>query len=419
MATANDNSTQLQRRKHNWLWAVSMALAALCMICTMGAALVVIPAISPATGATVADMLRTMLGPQPVAILESISLQAQDVINRVRYQVTGGQLQMTWADTEQAQVADVLPATGWQAFGSSLSGAPVMAWASLNPDPGRPYAQVALIRIDLLQTQLHIVPGTVEPVAAEGVPTFLRPGMIPANELSGGNLLAAFNGGFKAIHGGYGMMVNGITILPPKDGIATVALYRDNSVRIGAWGREITATSDLIAYRQNCPLLVDAGQINPSVTNSRSEEWGYTVSNLITMFDQLHLGFAYREGEWGGYTVHNSVATWRSGLGVSRDGRFLIYAVGDSLTVESLARALQEAGAYYAMQLDIHRYYTRFVTFEPVRNPSGYPVAAVKLLDQMESDATQFLAPYTRDFFYVTAAPARSTSASARGGSLP
>jgi LytS/YehU family sensor histidine kinase len=46
--------------------------------------------------------------------------------------------------------------------------------------------------------------------------------------------------------------------------------------------------------------------------------------------------------DWG-VTILNSDVTWRSGLGLSRDGRFLFYAVGDSLTVESLARALQLA----------------------------------------------------------------------------
>jgi hypothetical protein len=260
-----------------------------------------------------------------------------------------------------------------------------MARATVKPDPTRPYAQVALVRIDLSQTQLGLVPGTVEPVAAKGVPPFPRPGDIPASDQA--NLLAAFNGGFKAVHGGYGMMVDGTTILPPKDNIATLAIYRDGSVRLGAWGRDITGTPDLVAFRQNCPLLLDAGQINPSVNDGSRQEWGYTVKNLDT--------------------------TWRSGLGISSDGRFLIYAAGPSLTVESLGRALQEAGAYYAMQLDINGFYTRFVTYAPseVAN-SKYPVTAGKLLKEMSGGSTQFLAPYDRDFFYVTAAPHANAVAS-------
>ena len=158
-----------------------------------------------------------------------------------------------------------------------------------------------------------------------------------------------------------------------------------------AWGREITSTADLVAYRQNCPLLIDAGQINPSVNDESRIEWGYTVQNLDT--------------------------TWRSGMGISQDGRFLIYAAGNSLTVESLARALQGAGAYYAMQLDINSYYTRFVTYSPSKAGSQYPIKAAKLLDQMTAGPTQFLSPYDRDFMYLTAAPQAGMPVLVRGGS--
>jgi hypothetical protein len=362
-----------------------------------------------------ADALRAVLGPKAVAEIESVSFQIQDVYNRIHYQLSGGQPQFTWANPAPLQptpeptpvarsksntravsagsaaarqaksllsVVDAPPAlvSGWQAFGPLLSGKPVMARVTVKPDPTRPYAQASLVRIDLSQTQLAVVPGTVEPGAAKGVSKFPRPGTIPAGVQASGDLIAAFNGGFKSIHGGYGMMVDGVTILPPLDGIATVAMYRDGTVRIGAWGHDITMTPDLIAYRQNCPLLVDAGEINPSVNDESRKEWGYTVKNLDT--------------------------TWRSGLGISQDGRFLIYAVGNSLTVETLARALQEGGAYYAMQLDINGFYTRFVTYKPAGDPkSSHPMIAEKLLTAMTSYPTQFLTPYDRDFFYITARP--------------
>ena len=174
-------------------------------------------------------------------------------------------------------------------------------------------------------------------------------------------------------------MADGVTILPPRQGLATVAMYADGSIRLGAWGRDMTTTLDLIDYRQNCPLLVDAGQINPSVTSGSRQAWGYTVNNADT--------------------------TWRSGLGLSRDGRFLIYAVGNSLTVEALARALQQGDADSAMQLDINGFYTRFVTYQVASNAQtpANALVANKLLNQMTGDQLQFLKPYDRDFFYVTA----------------
>jgi hypothetical protein len=383
--------------------------------------LVAVPVISPEIGSFMADGLRSIVGPEPVAAIESLSFKIQDAFNRLQYDLSGGQPQIAWADLPTVAPAPTLTSSAfvvisptqssgspvatptitptptppptsnvvdappqgdmqWQAFGPSVAGQPVMARTSVKPDASRPYAQAALIRIDLAQVQLHVVPGTVEPIAATGVSAFPRPGAIPLDVQTSGNLLAAFNGGFKAVHGGYGMMIdsNQVTIRPPLDNIATVALYQDGHVRIGAWGRDITATADLIAYRQNCPLLIDAGQINPDVSNGSRKEWGYTIQNLDT--------------------------TWRSGLGLSRDGRFLIYAVGNSLTVESLAWALQQAGAYYAMQLDINGFYTRFVTYDMTGTKTkGYVATAHKLLSQMVGDATQFLRPYKRDFFYVTA----------------
>ncbi len=142
---------------------------------------------------------------------------------------------------------------------------------------------------------------------------------------------------------------------------------------MGAWGRDLTLTQNMVAFRQNCPLLVDAGSLNPDVFNENRREWGYTI--------------------------RNSDVTWRSGLGLSADGHTLYYAIGASLTVESLARALQTAGAYEAMQLDINPVWTRFVTFRPV---ASNRLVADKLLIQMTGTSSQFLYPYDRDFFYLT-----------------
>ena len=392
-----------------------------------------VPVVSPATGAAVADGLRSIIGPEAVAEIESFQFRLQDAFNRTRYQVSGGQSQISWADSGNGTSApskaitakpavgkspanpaakpqtnppaepvtnqpvtpgasqapdlsvDVVtapsPVDGWQSFGPLINDAPVMARTVVKPDPARPYAQAAAVRIDLSNTQLHAVPGTVEPVAAKGTPAFKRPGEIPPVDQSPDTLLAAFNGGFKAIHGRYGMMVDGITLLPPTDNLATLALYKDGSVRLGAWGRDFSASNDMVAFRQNCPLLIDQGVINPHVTDENRREWGYTVKNLDT--------------------------TWRSGIGISQDGRFLIYAAGNSLTVQSLAEALRQAGAYYAMQLDINGFYTRFVTYQVADNPQafGYPVIAHKLLNEMSGDPALFLHPYDRDFFYLTTKP--------------
>lgn len=260
----------------------------------------------------------------------------------------------------------------WQTFGPVMAGQQYLARAIVQPDPARPYANVALVRIDLQHARLDMLPGTSEPKIGKAMVKYTGAGVIPGAVQQGGNLLAAFSGGFKGMHGSYGMTVNNTVILPPLDGMGTVAIYKDGSVRIGAWGRDIVNSPDLVSYRQNCPLLVDADSVSAAVNNADRKLWGYTIDNLDT--------------------------TWRSGLGITQDGRYLIYGVGNSLTVESLANAMQSAGAYTAMQLDINGYYTRFDTYG-LQNGT---LAATKLLKEMSGDASQFLRPYDRDFFYLT-----------------
>ncbi len=359
------------------------------------AGLVIIPAASPAAGAQVADMLRAVVGPQPVAELESFSNRMRDAINRYHFAGDRGQPQINWSGLDQIKsenpvskvgsvtlgtvkrgalatndVVAASPQIGWQAYGPTSGGEPVLARAMTLLDPQRSYAGVALVRIDLSRLKLHIMPGTIEPAHPSGIGQAIpNLGMVAPKDQS--TLVAAFNGGFKAVHGHFGMMVEGISLLQPIDGMATVALYRDGSVQIGAWNRDIFPTPDIVAYRQNCPPLIDAGQLNPALTTDASRAWGLT---------------------------HNTDITWRTGLGITRDRRFLIYAVGNGTNAEVLAKALQKAGAYMAMQLDINQYYAQFVTYSQV---NSQPVGQ-RLLNQMTINPKLFLTPNARDFFYLT-----------------
>ena len=143
-----------------------------------------------------------------------------------------------------------------------------MARAVVTPDVTQPFAKVTLVRIDLARVALHFVLGTIEPVAVKGTPPLQRPGAIPQADQAPDRLLAAFNGGFKSVHGNYGVYDQGTTLVPMLDGIATLAIYKDGSIKLGAWGRDITMTQDLLTARQGCPLLVDKGQINPKTNDN-------------------------------------------------------------------------------------------------------------------------------------------------------
>jgi hypothetical protein len=221
------------------------------------------------------------------------------------------------------------------------------------------------------------MPGYQEPSHSPQVfHAFPNLGIIPNGDQQ--KLIAAFNGGFKTINGHYGMMVNDVTLVPPRDNMGTIAIYRDGRVQIGAWGKDITPTGDMIGYRQNCPPLIDAGQLNPDLAFNNRNEWGYTGNTDIV---------------------------WRTGLGLTEDGKYLIYAVGNGTSAMTLAQVLQKAGAYSAIQLDINQYYAHFETYHPENssNSNGFKLIAERLLDKMINEVNIYLTPHARDFFYLTA----------------
>jgi hypothetical protein len=384
-----------RRARSRWSWLLGGLITLGILSGSAGLAAYADPALIPQA----VDIARAVLGPSAVGQVESWVFQAQDQVRQARYQATGAAPQVEWAAPPAASqparhpvaaspgapsssqpanaptspIATDTPALTaiWSPFVDTSAGQPALERALVGPDPSRPYATAALVRIDLRAAQLHLVAGTQEPRSTVRV---ARPGAIPAADRRPGVLLAAFNGGFKAANGEFGMAAGGATLLPPIDGLATLAIYRDGSVRLGTWGDDIRPTADLVAFRQNCPPLLDHGQLTGAATSDDPTLWGKTVGNKI--------------------------ATWRSGLGLSADRRYLIYAAGDSLTVPALAQALAAGGADRGMQLDINSWWARFVTYAP---GTGGRLVAQKLLTSMVGDARQFLVADTRDFFYVTA----------------
>lgn len=258
----------------------------------------------------------------------------------------------------------------WVAMPNLLepSAAPLMYKTFLHPDPARSYTRVAIVAIDLSQVRLHVVAGTQEPVSTARV---VRTGLIPRTDWA--NLIAAFNGGFRAIHGHYGMMVEGQTILPPQPLGDTIALYHDGSIRIAPWTTLAATLPQMDSYRQTPPALVEQGKVNPAL---------YDENSLV----------------WGG-TLTRSTVVWRSAIGMSADHRILYYGDGESLTARRLAEAMLAAGASDVAELDVNLSYERFLTFDPRHgNFDGVPL--ISAMSTKPNLYTFTAAP--RDFFYLT-----------------
>jgi len=268
------------------------------------------------------------------------------------------------------RVTPALPGEGqWSVVAAGTApGQPLVSKTFWRPDSARPYALVTLLAFDLRGARLGMMAGIAEPGGPLG---HHGPGTIPAVDQQPGTLLAVFNGGFKEANGGFGMMVNGRVYVPPVAGSGTVALTGDGQVLMGVWGSDpaLSATNpNLVAWRQNGPLLIDQGAITSLTDNTAA--WGQTV------------GSAY---------------TWRSGIGLTSSGR-LLYAAGNALSARSLAEALRAAGAVTALQLDINPYWVRAFTYAP--SPSG-GLAVTRLQGSMYGTGREYLQGSARDFFYV------------------
>jgi hypothetical protein len=258
----------------------------------------------------------------------------------------------------------------WQPYIKDSAGKPVAFRTFIQPDPKRPYAVVAVVAFDLTRTKFNFILGTDEPSIKDGPK---GTGLIPEADAKPGVLLATFNGAFKATHGSYGAMSGGVVALQPRKGLATVVINKDGTVQIGEYGKDITSLDHAIAWRQNCSTIIENGQINPLVNNNSAEFWGANLN---------------------GETV-----TWRSGIGVSADGKTLYYFAGPNMMMSILAAAMQAVDVKGGMQLDINNYWVHFTA---IRNLSGKITPEPLFPDDMKADVGRYLQKYSRDFFYVS-----------------
>ena len=67
--------------------------------------LVVVPAVWPITGAQIADVIRAVVGPKPVAMLEGESLAIQDAVNQFVSAQNGGRKTISLAQADTAPIA--------------------------------------------------------------------------------------------------------------------------------------------------------------------------------------------------------------------------------------------------------------------------------------------------------------------------
>jgi Phosphodiester glycosidase len=264
-----------------------------------------------------------------------------------------------------AQVHPALPREGRWQTSTLVDGRPAIREAFLRPDAVRTSYLVGVAWMDQRLVKFVLHPGLQQPggtgwAEADQVPTKGRD-----------RLVATFNSGFRLADARGGYWQSGKLAGALRTGAASLVVYRDGHVDVGQWGRDVRLSSDVVAVRQNLDLLVDGGRLSGQVDSSNTRAWGVTVGN--------------------------GAFVWRSAVGIRSDGS-LVFVAGNALSVASLGRIMQDAGAVRAMELDINRDWTSFMTY--THEPHG--VVSPRLLTPDEHpNPYRYLSPSSRDFVAV------------------
>ena len=208
----------------------------------------------------------------------------------------------------------------------------------------------------------------------------------PVTAAASKNLVTVFNAGFRMGDAQGGYYTQDRMVLPLRTGAASVVIFKDGTMTVGQWGRDVTMSNQIESVRQNLKLIVDGGRPVAGLDSPNAIAWGKTLG--------------------GSFNV------WRSGLGVTSSGA-LVYVGGPSLSIGDLANVLVRAGAVRAMELDIN---TDWVQYSAYTGPLNTPINGgdgTRLLSSMLGSPSQYFSSWwARDFFTMTLRPSETTASS-------
>jgi hypothetical protein len=332
------------------------------------------------------DVLRPIIGNQATIAIEAFFFKIEDRVNQIKYSFVkpntgtltqssiGKSKKVVKTEDNRFVLQNITPLSSlpsladegvWKPIKTATSGA-LIAETFFRPDQKRAYTIAYLVKMDMSYLTLSEVAGIRQPGGYQNP----GPGKIPLEAQKSNSLMVAFNGGFQEKDGHYGMIVGEKTYLPLQKNLATLVIYKNSRLKIINYTGQ-NLGKDVVAIRQNGPILLQNSKDVSSSNAWNMQNWGLTTTN--------------------------SMYTWRSGIGVTKDGD-LVYAAGPSLVPETLAAALRAAGAVDAMQLDINPVWVRFVIFNSLGNGKyNY----YSLANNMLNGGHQYLSGYQKDFFYL------------------
>ncbi|MHB2023243.1 MAG: hypothetical protein ACYCO3_07940, partial [Mycobacteriales bacterium] len=267
----------------------------------------------------------------------------------------------------------------WHPAGRPVGGISAVYETALVPPGGVQPAGIAWMDTRLLSARLYS--GSSSP---GGGPYRYTAPIQPAQAAS---LVAAFNGGFMMSVAGGGYYTEGRMIYPLRAGAASLVIYANGDVTVGAWGSDVGMSANVVSVRQNLVPLVAAGVPTAQAMSPDWQAWGATCG----------------VNSCSGPGVEHQ---WRSGVGVCANGA-LVYVTGPGLDPLQLAQLLVRAGVVRGMQLDINPDWTVFVTYQPTAAAGlAAPANGTKLVASTVQGPWTFFEPWwARDFITRSARP--------------
>jgi len=260
-----------------------------------------------------------------------------------------------------------LPGEGVWKVAVSVKGVPAVFKTYVRQSRQYSSYYAGIVSMDQRLLEFSLRPGTEDP----GYGHWGAPMYIPRGGRLG--LVATFNSGFRVASSGGGLYLHGHYDGRLVKGEASEVYLKNGQMLIGRWGYGLLQMGpNIAAVRQNLKPIVDHGQVPASVNQNVLTTWGATLG--------------------GGYDV------WRSGVGITRDGR-IIFAYGPALNVRTLADLLKRAGCVTAMELDINPDWMSFMYYLAKNNPAN--PTPVNLLRNQVQQPDRYYFTSNRDFTAV------------------
>jgi hypothetical protein len=250
----------------------------------------------------------------------------------------------------------------------TVNGQPALFTTEMRIDAIHTSYVAGIASFDQRLVKFELRPGSQDPGAGFGG---AQDWIVPGTRTG---LLATFNGGFRLYASRGGFYLNGRTSGTLTNGAASVVYYRNGTIKIGDWGRDVSMTADVVGVRQNLKLIVDHGKVVSDINQNVEANFGATI---------------------GG-----AAGVWRSGIGETKDGR-IVYVYGPGMSAADVAGMLQRAGAVEGMELDINPDWTEFEYYKADGHPSD-PNPVPMLPDQPRSPY-RYYSVWARDFTAVYA----------------